>query len=157
MNVRQNRVKPTEKQSKAINGVLTGKKPTQAMTEAGYSPKTASHARQNFFQSRGVAKYLAEMDKKSRELFKMNLGDKLVEVYLKGLEASKLHGRNAVEHPDYLTQLAYADKISELVGWTKEEKTQIFNNQYNFFSFPQEERGGFNKAFDRFMRNYYKT
>lgn len=157
MTVRHNRVKPTEKQIKAINGVLVGKKPTQALTEAGYSPKTSSHAKQNFFHSQGVLQYLAKMDKESLMRFNMNLGDKLVSVYVSGLESTKLHGRNAIEHPDWLARKAYADKLAEFMGWTKEDKFQTTNNQFNFFEIPLKEREDFNIKFGQFVRSYNKT
>lgn len=157
MAIRHNRVKPTEKQIKAINGVLAGKKPTQALTEAGYSPKTSSHVKQNFFHCRGVIQYLAKMDKESLRKFKMHTGEKLIDVYLNGLEATKLHGRNAIEHPDWLARKAFADKLAEFMSWTKEDKVQTFNNQYNFFSVPLNEREDFNVKFSQFVRDYYKT
>ena len=157
MTIRHNRVKPTEKQIKAINGVLVGKKPAQALTDAGYSSKTSSHFKQNFFQSQGVTQYLAKMNKVSLQKFKMNLDDKLIDVYLSGLEATKLHGRNAIEHPDWLARKAFADKLSEFMGWTKEDKFQTANNQFNFFSFPEEEKRDFNAEFVKFVKNYYKT
>ena len=155
MRVRQNRVKPTEKQIKAINGVLAGKKPTQAMTEAGYSSKTASHAKQNFFQSRGVANYVSKMNKKCREKFEMNLDEKLVDVYLSGLEATKLHGRKTIEHPDWMARKTFADKLADFMGWTRENKSQTYNNQYNFFLAQKEEREDFNKEFGQFVKSYY--
>lgn len=156
MGIGHNRVKPTEKQIKAVNGVLSGKNPSQAMTEAGYSPKTSSHAKQNFFQSRGVIQYLTKMNEESLKKFNMNLEDKVIDVYLNGLDATKLHGRNAIEHPDWLARKAFADKLAEFMGWTKENKAQTLNNQYNFFSFPQKEREDFNVKFTSFLRTYYK-
>ena len=156
MGIGHNRVKPTEKQIKAINGVLSGKNPSQAMTGAGYSRKTTSHTKQNFFHSQGVLQYLAKMDKESLMRFNMNLGDKLVSVYVGGLEATKLHGRNAIEHPDWIARKAFADKLAEFMGWTKEDKTRTFNNQYNFFAVPLEEREDFNIKFGQFVKDYSK-
>jgi len=156
MTVRKNKVKPTEKQIKAINGVLAGKNLSQAMTGAGYSRKTTSHVKQNFIKSRGVAQYLAKMDKESQMRFNMNLEDKLVSVYVSGLEATKLHGRNAIEHPDWLTRKAFADKIGGMLGMGNRDQEDTTNNQYNFFMFKKEEKEEFNSAFAGFVRGYFK-
>ena len=153
---KQNKVKPTERQVKAVNLILAGKKPTVAMREAGFSPKTSKAPSQKLVASRGVQEYLKKFDKATRQKFGMNLGDKLVDVYTNGLSATKLTGKDAIEHDDFPTQYLFANKLSEFLGWTKSIETPSQNNsQYNFFNITSQERSDFNQKLKKFIKENY--
>ena len=82
--------------------------------------------------------------------------EKTVDVYMDGLKATKLYGKDAVSHPDYAVRKAYADKLVEFMGWRNSpvsseavgNKTQI----NNFFVTPKAEQENFNRGFKQFMR-----
>ena len=151
--MKRNKVKPTEQQKKAVNGVMQGKSMRSSMITAGYSEKTASAPSKNFLARAGVQVYLKKFDKVSRQKFGMNLQDKLISTFTDGLESTKLYGKSAVVHPDFSTRFVYANKLSDLIGMTKQTETpQQTNNQYNFFQTSPEEQRVFHEKLKEFIR-----
>lgn len=154
--MRKNKVKTSELQKKAVNGIIEGKPAGQAMVDAGYSKVTASHPQQNLVARAGVQAYLEKFDEVSRRKFGMNLQEKLIETFTDGLEATKLFGKNAVKHEDHSTRFVYASKLSELLGWSKSvEVPNQQNTQYNFFAVGEEEQNIFSEKLKDFLKKSY--
>jgi len=154
-----NKVKTSELQKRAVNGILEGKAPGQAMIDAGYTAITASHPRQNLIVRAGVQAYLAKFDKASRRKFGMNLGDKLVDIFLDGLSANKLAGKNDEEVPDWGNRAVFAKQLAEFMNWIKpKEESRSFQQQNNlFFSIDDQTRGEFNERFKLFLKKFYQS
>lgn len=148
----------TDLQKRAVDNILSGDyaSASKAMVAAGYSPTSSKDPRYLLFERSGVKAYLAELEQKSKKKYGMSMAEKTIDVYMGGLEATKLYGKDALEHPDYAVRKAYADKLTEFMGWhgssgenpIKSNKTQI----NNFFVTPKEEQESFNKDFKQFMR-----
>lgn len=118
-------VGPTEKQRKAIDGYLKGRKWTEALRVAGYSKLSALHySKKEFFNSRGAQKFVTQIDRKAAQRFGESLPDKVMEGYLDGLEATKSVklGQRLVENPDWVTRKQFLDRFSEFFGWIQARK-----------------------------------
>lgn len=145
---------------KLVNNLISGEYKTKegAAIAAGYSPNTARDGKSinKVLKSEAVEIYLKKLDKMARARFKSSLHDKVMETYLDGLEATKLFGKDAIEHPDYMARKAFADKFAEFFGWTKgTPQGGGSQNQFNFFMFKKEEREDFNQQFEGFLRKFY--
>lgn len=153
-------IKTSRRQKDGVKNILSGKYPSKAkaLLAAGYSSATA-HKPARFVAMDGVQKYLKKLDKESRRIFDgKGIEDKVIEVYTGGLGATKLYGKNAKEHPDWLARKAFADKIGGMLGMGGSgEGPGTNNNQYNFFMFKNEEKEEFNSAFGGFVKNYFKN
>ena len=146
------------RQKRVVDNMLSGDYPSKAkaIKAAGYSDAMA-HKPARVINSSGVQKYVKKLDKKSRELFGVSIGDKIVEVYTEGMGATKLFGKNAIEHPDWLARKAFADKIGPMIGLgTGPPEGGGKGNQYNFFMFNQQEKSEFNSAFGKFVKGHFK-
>ena len=148
---------PTIMQKRAIDNVLSGKHKTMksAMLAAGYSKASATVPKQMLKDKPGVQKYLAQLDEEAKKNGGKGLKSKVISVYYDGLNATKLVGRGAIEHPDYAVRKMYADKFSEFFKWDNNNSPVINSKktQINFFSIPKEEQEKFNENFAKFMRN----
>jgi len=150
----------TNRQKKGVANLLSGDYPSKkaALVAAGYtSPASVSRNPATFMRQKGVQKYVKLLDKESRRIFNgQGIEKKVIEVYVAGLKATKLFGKNAVKHPDYLARKAYADRISPMVGIEGGDKGGKDQNQYNFFMFNNQEKNDFNEAFGKFVKNHFK-
>ena len=155
----QRKVKPTPKQQIAVDNIVSGKFKSVkgAMVDAGYSEESAKNPGVKLLHSRGVEEYLKSLSIKCRQRFKMGLRDKVMEVYLDGLEATKLYGKDALERPDHLARKAFADKFAEFFGWSRASTLPQGNfNQFNYFSVDEKKRDEFNSNFRDFIKSFYK-
>ena len=151
---------PTAKQKLATDLVLSGKAKSvpDAMRKAGYSKAAVHNATAAFVRSQGVGVYLKSLDEKSREKFGMCIQDKVMNVYYEGLEATKLFGKDAVEHPDHKTRIEAADRMANFFGWNKlgiEDESKQYN-QFNFFNVKPEAQQKFNENLKDFIKKSYK-
>ena len=153
------KTKPSPLQKRAVDNVLSGnfKSVASAMREAGYSETTSHRPSEKLAGSKGVQAYLKQLGGKAIQKFGMSLEDKVLEVYLEGLDAQKPHGKNAKLSPDHMTRLQFADRFTSFFGWsnnqTRDGKVQ---QQFNFFNTISEEEGNaFNKQFNDFLNKYY--
>jgi len=154
------KVKVTEKQRRAVDNIVTGKFKTAppAMRDAGYTLESSKEPDKNLFSRRGVELYLKTLSKVCKNRFNLSLQDKVMTTYLDGLEATKLYGKNAIEHPDTMARIASADRFAEFFGWKRgvvPTASQQFN-QFNFFSIDQEEQKRFNDNFKNMLGKYYE-
>lgn len=150
---------PTPRGKRAVDNWLSGKFKTKkdALLEAGYSQSTASTNAHNVFQTQGIQLYLKTLSKISKHRTGLSLPDKVAMVYLDGLEATKLYGKNAIEAPDWQARKAFADKFSEFFGWSHPQFAPGSKfQQFNFFATPVEERQSFNDDFKVFLRQLQK-
>lgn len=147
-----NKVKPTNKQVAAINGIIEGKSAGVAMRDAGYSRVTALNPRQNLVGTSGAKAYLQKLDKLSYRKYKLNLADKLADTTLNGLEATKLFGKDAIEHPDWSARALFVKMLNEIAGVTKPQEISVNNRQFNFFKVSEGERTEFNNKLKDFLR-----
>ena len=147
----------TNRQKKGVANLLSGDYPTKkaALMDAGYTSKgSVSRNPATFMRQKGVQKYVKLLDKESRRVFNgQGIEKKVIEVYVDGLQATKLFGKNAVKHPDFLARKAYADRISPMVGIEGGDKGGGDQNQYNFFMFSNQEKNDFNKDFAKFVKD----
>ena len=154
------KVKPTEMQKKAVDNIISGKFKTikASMTDAGYSDVSAEQPSRALAETRGVEIYLASLSAKAKKRWDSSLEDKVMDTYMDGLDATKLFGKDGIEHPDWMARKSFADRFSEFFGWVSKNQgpsTPQFN-QYNFFSMPAEKRKAFNDNFKGFLKRYYK-
>lgn len=144
----------TDQQKDGVKAILSGKyvTRTEALRSVGYKTGPGT-----FMKSTGVQKYLKMLDVESKRRFNgRGIEDKVVDTYVEGLEATKLYGKNAIKHPDYLARKAFADKIGGMLGIGGTDDGGGDKNQYNFFMFGQEEKQEFNEAFGEFVKNQTK-
>ena len=150
----------TDRQKRGVKNILSGKfkNKKEALMAAGYSDSVARKPA-DFVRSPSVQKYLQLLDVESRKKFNgQGIEDKVIEVYTEGLSATKLFGKNAKEHPDWLARKAFADKIGGMLGiGGSDQGGGDNNNQYNFFMFGKEEKEEFNEAFGEFVKNHNKS
>lgn len=144
---------PTVKQVKGVDNILSGRFPnsTQALRAAGYG----KHIKvgQEFYKAQGVELYLKTISKVAKKRWNYSLPDKVMLTYLDGLEATKLAGKDAVEHPDWMARKVFADRFAEFFGWTRGETSPVGKlQQFNFFSVNEDERKNFNENFEKFLR-----
>lgn len=150
-------VEATEKQRAVIDGYLKGLPWTEALRAAGYNRSSALHySKKEFLNSKGVQRYISQMDKHAQKRFGDSLPDKVMEVYFDGLEATKAVkvGQQTEEVPDWSARKSFADKFSEFFGWSREQVPTETQNQYNFFSVPKSEQEAFNQKFKEFLRKH---
>ena len=155
-----NRVKPTKRQVAAINGIMEGKSARRAMMDAGYSTKTSGNPKTKLLELRGVQAYISKFDEVSRKKYKMGLGDKLIDTYLDGLEATKSPDKSGNEHPDWTARSAFADKLSEFMGWNKQPPLQPQTaeyNQFNYFGVSQNEKDKIHQKLKLALKEIYKS
>ena len=144
---------PTLKQVKGVDNVLSGRFPSasQALRAAGYGKHVKPGP--EFFKAQGVELYLKTLSKVAKKRWNYSLPDKVMLTYLDGLEATKLAGKDAVEHPDWLARKAFADRFAEFFGWTRGETSAVGRlQQFNFFSVNEDDRKNFNENFKLFLR-----
>lgn len=152
-------VEAMEKQRAVIDGYLRGQSWTEALRVAGYNETSALHySKKEFLNSKGVQRYINQMDNEAQKRFGESLPDKVMGVYFDGLEATKAIkvGQQTEERPDWLARKSFADKFSEFFGWSREQVPTETQNQYNFFSIPKSEQETFNQKFKEFLRTHYQ-
>ena len=156
---KQKTITTTIRQKRGVDNILSGKynaaKP--ALVDAGYTPQVASNPQNKFFKAQGVQLYLKTLSKVAKKRWSLSLPDKIAMGYLDGIEATKLFGKDAIEHPDYMARLSYLDRFAEFFGWRKAEgisHTKL--QQFNFFSVPAEEKKDFNEKFKVFLKQTYE-
>lgn len=153
------KVKTTDLQRQAIDNVISGKYKhvAPAMRDAGYSKESSLTPRHALFERKGVQVYLRKLDKKSQKRFAMSLPEKVMDVYLDGLEATKLSGKKAIEHPDHPTRMSAADRFAKFFEWVKEPTaTGGKYAQFNFFSLAENKRKQFDEKFKDFLKRFYE-
>jgi len=146
---------PTPMQKRGVDNILSGKYKTMApaLRDAGYANSVADAPRANFFNLKGVQLYLKTLSKVAKKRWSLSLPDKVAMTYLDGLEATKLMGKNAIEHPDFAVRLTYADRFAEFFGWKNQQPAPGSKlQQFNFFSVPEEDRKDFNERFKIFLK-----
>ena len=119
--------KPTPMQKQAVDNVISGQfvrkngKPnvSAAMRGAGYAESSVHKATETLGKAKGVQAYLKELGGEAMKRWNMSVQDKVMDVYLDGLDATRLFGKDAIEHPDHLTRKAFADRFSEFFGWVQ--------------------------------------
>lgn len=110
---------PTPLQKRAIDNIVSGRfrSNAAAMRDAGYSRTTSLRALEKLGRSKGVEVYLKSLGAEALRRWNMSIQEKVIEVYLDGLDATRLVGRKNIEYPDWKVRLATADKFSEFLGW----------------------------------------
>lgn len=154
---KQRKVKTTDKQRQAIDNIITGKhdKLAPAMRDAGYGKGASRNPGRNLLDRRGVQIYLQKLDKIAQERWNKALPDKVMEVYLDGLSATKLVGKESVEHSDHPTRMNAADRFAKFFGWMGDVAPAGRYQQFNFFSVSEERRQTFNEGFKKLLKQFY--
>lgn len=148
-------------QKRAVDNILSGEYPTKkaALEAAGYKESAASTPKATLAKAEGVQIYLKQLDLDAKERWGKSIGHKVMDVYADGLDATKLYGKDSVEHPDFGERRQYADRLSELMGWRKPQaeagSRPIQYQQFNYFSVNEERREEFNKNFKKFLKDFY--
>lgn len=112
-------IKPTKRQRQAVDNILSGdyRSVAEAMRAAGYSEKSSYNPKHTLANRKGVQNYIESLSDSAQKRWNMSLDEKVMDVYLDGLDAIKLHGKKGIEHPDYKMRLEYANKVTELLSW----------------------------------------
>jgi len=144
---------PTPMQKRGVDNVLSGKYKfvAPALRAAGYSNFTAGRSQENFFKAKGVEVYLKALSKVAKKRWNVSLPDKVALTYLDGLESTRLYGKDAIEHPDNMARLAFADRFAQFFGWTRETPMGKLQ-QFNFFSVDEKTKHDFNENFKVFLK-----
>src|SRR3989344_1997291 len=154
------KTKPSSLQKRAVDNVLSGnfKSVAEAMREAGYSGTTSYRPSEKLAKSKGVQAYLKQLGDKAIQKFGMSLEDKVLEVYLEGLDAQKPYGKSAELFPDHIIRLQFADRFAYFFGWAKDQ-SQVgkIHQQFNYFGISEDQRDVFNKKFSDFLNKYYSS
>ena len=164
-NKKEYNVKPSPRQIQAVDNWVSGKYKSKkaAIIDAGYDELTANRG-DDVFKRKGAQIYIKTLSVMAKRRFNMPIANKIMGVYLDGLDATKLYGKDAVEHPDHRTRKEFADRLSELIefvpttympGSAPQGKGANFN-QFNFFSMAEKERENYNNNFKDFLTKYYK-
>src|SRR3990167_6525182 len=152
--------KPTPMQRQAVDGVLSGKfkKVRQAMRDAGYTEASVHNADRVIGKAKGVEAYLRELGGEAMKRWHMSIQEKVMSVYMDGLDAKKLYGKDAIEYPDHLARKAFADRFAEFFGWVQTAQLSPGSRiqQFNFFGIADEKRKEFNTNFNKFLDRYYR-
>ena len=145
-----------------VDNIISGEYKTRegAAIAAGYSPTSARHGlAKKILESEAVQVYLKKIDKVSREKYHSSIQDSVMNTYFEGLKATKLFGKDGIEHPDWLARKSFADKFAEFFGWSTPFGSPNLhpqgNQQFNFFMFSKEEKRDFNSSFEGFLRQFY--
>jgi hypothetical protein len=167
----------------AVDKILVGVPATQAIRETGHTPHRRQIVRHNaikrVMESKGVqfylkrinealevenAKFLKSKEGKSKAI-EMRVGERIlprlvIKTYVEGLNATKLYGKDAIEHPDTKVRILAADRLSEFFKWRRQEGTPSSPtgtnySQFNFFSVPEDKRGKFDQDFKVFLKHFY--
>lgn len=143
--------KTTNLQKRAVDNIMSGeyKSKSAAMIAAGYS-KRVSRTPSQVISSPGVQEYLKNFEQKAVVRFGMSLDQKIMDVYLDGLDADRPLGNLGDIMPDHKVRKDFADTIQESRGMMKSKAKggQVFN----FFMFDKESRSTFNEVFNSFVR-----
>ena len=151
--------KPTPMQKAAVDNLLSGeyKAVAPAMRDAGYSKSSSLQSHKALIGRRGVQNYIKTLSAKAQKRWNTTIEDKVLDTYLDGLEATKLYGKNAIPHPDFMARKAFADRFAGFFGWVREGGLPTGSyQQINFFEVAREERRQFNENFKGFLRDFYK-
>lgn len=119
-----NRVKPTEKQAKAMSLIRDGVLPTLAMKEAGYSENSSQAPSANLLRSAGVQSILEQY--KAAYLKVGITPEFMAEKTKEWLKAAKIHTSHTEPDrvvPDYDTQLKAAELVRK--DWALGSDTNI--------------------------------
>ena len=102
--------KPTPLQKMAVDNILSGKFKTKkaAMLDAGYSEPVSGNPSQQLAHRKGVQAYLKSLGGKAISKWGMPIEDKVMDVYMEGLDATRLYGKDAIEHPDWGARKSFA-------------------------------------------------
>jgi len=146
----------TKLQKKAVDNILSGKfkSKNKAMQSAGYSKMASRIPKTHLAEGAGTKKYLSLIKKQSEKRYGKPLSQKVSEVYVDGLEATT-SGKFG-DNPDFKTRLAYADRLSDFMGWVDNAQDNSKFQQFNFFSVNEKTRKEQDGRFKKFIRNYYK-
>ncbi len=77
---------------------------------------------------------------------------KTAKVLVNMLSATKLFGKNGIEHPDWKARFDAIKYINDLRGMTVEVQAPQ-GNQFNFFQFGEKEQVDFNTKFTEFLKS----
>ena len=151
-------IKP--KHEKLVDNLISGQFKTKeaAAVSAGYTRKSVeAGVASRVLKTHAVDVYLKKLDKISRTKFRVGLQDKVMNTYMEGLDATRLFGKEGIEHPDWQARKSFADSFATFFGWIESEKSHPTqqNNQFNFFSVPKEEQEVFNNEFEQFLKQFY--
>jgi hypothetical protein len=154
------KTKPSTLQKRAVQNILSGKfkSTAAAMRDAGYSETTSHRPAEKLARSKGVQAYLHELGDDAIAKWGMSIENKVMDVYLSGLEATKLVGKNAVSQPDWQSRLQFANSFASFFGWKESQpKGGKIHQQFDYFGIPEDQKAVFNKKFENFLREYYRT
>ena len=145
------KVKTTPLQKKGVDNIMSGnyKSKKDAIKAAGMSDTTA-HNPQLFVKQKGVQAYLKTFEQKAVVKFGMSLDEKIMDVYLDGLDADKPLGKHGEVIQDHKMRKEFADTIQESRGMMKSKQGGAQINY--FFMFDKESRSQFNDAFSEYVR-----
>jgi phage terminase small subunit len=122
--------KPTEMQAKAMQYILDGEKPKDAMIRAGYSPKVAKDYKQNLLEYKGPQQIIKEHQAEFARvgITPIYMARKTAE----WLEATKIKSSMTEpdkEVPDYQIQIKAAERVDKI--WGINQENDITNVQIN--------------------------
>ncbi len=150
--------KPTAKNKLAVDLLISGnaKGKEDALRKAGYTEGSVTNA-SHIFKQVGVLNYLKSLDQASREKFGKSIQDKVMGTYFDALDATKLYGKEAIEHPDYRVRIESADRFTKFFGWELVEPTEEGKqfNQFNFFNVNPNKQRQFHENLKSFLKKSY--
>lgn len=128
---------------KYVDNLTKGMSKKDAALDAGYAPSTAANAKEKIEDTEAVNELLI----KAGVTY-----DKLVKKLEEGLEATKLYGKEAIEHPDYKARIEYIKTCFRLLGIETEKPAVIMKNPVIVQGSEIEQ---LNVAFTQFLGAHY--
>ena len=147
------------RQKLATDLILSGKAKSlkDAAKKAGYPPATAGNATVAVFRTPGVKGYLKKLDDISKKRFGSSIQDKVMNVFFEALDATRLYGKDAIEHPDHAIRVQAADRFAKFFGWENYgvgDESKRFN-QFNFFNVDPNKQKAFHDNLKRMIKKAY--
>lgn len=134
--------KPSHRALKYVDNLTKGMSKKDAALDAGYSKETADNP-----------KVIEKTDAVNELLIAAGVTyENLVKKLEEGLRATKLYGKEAIEHPDYKARIEYIKTCFRLLGVETEKPSVIMTNPVIIQGSEIEQ---LNVAFTQFLGQHY--
>lgn len=129
-----------------VNNLTKGMTKKDAALDAGYSESTALNAKTAIESQSAVQKLMIEAG---------ITHESLVQKLREGMEATKLSGKDSIEHPDFKTRHQYMTTGFRMLGVETEKPAAQINAQINIGSASEVQQ--INEAFTQFLGKFFGT
>lgn len=129
-----------------VENLAKGMTKKDAALDAGYSDSVAENAKTKIENQTAVQQLLTDAG---------ITHESLVQTLKEGMTATKLFGKEAIEHPDYKTRHQFMTTGFRLLGVETEKPNAVVNTQINIGD--DSKTAQLNDAFVQFLGQYFGT